>query len=176
MEKALYRLKEVGADTVVFGSGAARSIPVEFPREKAERQIVDFLNIVADFAENLGITIVIEPLNKKESNIINSIPEAVEFAEKVNRKSIQVLADFYHMDEENETLSNIVAYKDYLQHIHLADTDRLAPGTGNYPYQKFTQCLKRATYNGNVSIECNWNDFEKEIFKAKEYLEQTLRG
>lgn len=171
LEKALSRVKQIGADTVVFGSGGARSFPEGFPRQRAEEQVLQFLNLAADYAEPLGITIVIEPLNRKESNIINSVPEAVDFAEKVNRKPIQVLADFYHMDEEDEPLENIVSCKEYVKHIHVADTGRLAPGTGNYPYSEFVDCLKKADYDGRISIECKWNDFENEVVQAIKYLE-----
>lgn len=86
-------------------------MPDGFSREKGEEQIVQFLERVANYSDALGITIVIEPLNQKESNIINSVPEAVSIAKKVNRPSIQVLADFYHMDEENEPLEHLASEK-----------------------------------------------------------------
>ncbi|MFC0473020.1 sugar phosphate isomerase/epimerase family protein [Halalkalibacter kiskunsagensis] len=174
LKTSLARVKQIGADTIVFGSGGARTIPEGFSREKAEEQIFTFLDLAADYAEPLGLTIVIEPLNTKESNILNSVPEAVEFARKINRKSIQVLADFYHMDEEKEPLTNIVTMKEYVKHIHVADTGRLAPGSGQYPYQDFTDCLMRANYNGRVSIECGWHDFEDEAARAREYLESCF--
>jgi sugar phosphate isomerase/epimerase len=174
LQTALARVKQIGADTIVFGSGGARTIPEGFSREEAEEQIFTFLDLAADYAEPLGLTIVIEPLNKKESNIFNSVPEAVKFARKINRKSIQVLADFYHMDEEQEPLQNIVTMKEYVKHIHVADTGRLAPGTGQYPYQAFTNSLKRANYSGRVSIECGWHDFENEAARAREYLESCF--
>jgi sugar phosphate isomerase/epimerase len=83
VEKALSRVNQIGAKTIVFGSGGARSLPEAFSREKGEEQILSFLDMVADYAEPLGITIVIEPLNRKESNIINSVPEAVSFAKRL---------------------------------------------------------------------------------------------
>src|SRR5690606_21284794 len=113
-------------------------------------------------ADPLDITIVIEPLNRKESNIINSVLEAMEIAKKVNRKSIKVLADFYHMEEENEPLKNIAIAREYIKHIHVADTGRYSPGTGIYPYEQFTKYVEMANYNGRISIECSWNDFEIE--------------
>jgi sugar phosphate isomerase/epimerase len=173
---ALPRVKQIGADTVVFGSGGARTLPEGFSRVKGEEQILQFLNLAADYAEPLGITIVIEPLNRKESNILNSVPEAVEFAKRVNRKGIQALADFYHMDEENEPLENIVTSKEYVKHIHVADTDRLAPGTGEYPYTEFVDCLKQANYDGRISIECKWHDFENELVPAKQFLKECFEG
>src|SRR5690606_772411 len=171
---ALSRVKQIGAKKVVFGSGGARSLPADFSTEEGEQQVVEFLKMVADYAELNEITIVIEPLNKKESNIINSIPEAVSLAKRVDRESIQVLADFYHMEEEEEALENIIEGKDFLKHIHVADSARLAPGTGGYPYQQFVSCLKEANYEGLVSIECRWDDFETEVYEARKFLSQLF--
>ena len=176
LDVALERLDTIGAKIVVFGSGGARSLPEHFDREKGEAQIVDFLHLVADKADQTDITVVIEPLNKKESNIINSVTEAVAFAKKVDRSSIQVLADFYHMDEDNEPLDNIFTARDFLRHVHVADTGRLAPGTGSYPYQEFVKQLKAANYNDRVSIECSWHEFEQELGQAKQFLDQVLNG
>ena len=122
-----------GARLVVFGSGTARAIPDGFPREQATEQLVTFLRLVAQVATANEIIIAIEPLNRKESNVINSVADGVALAAQVNRAPIRVLADFYHMDEENEPLAHISQYKNWLAHIHVADTGRLAPGTGRLP-------------------------------------------
>lgn len=172
LERSISRVQQIGADTIVFGSGGARSYPNSFSYEKAEQQVLQFLDMAADIADPLGMTIVIEPLNTKESNMINSVLEALDFAKKVDRKSIRVLADFYHMDEENEPLDNIALAQEYLSHVHVADTGRYAPGTGSYPYKEFSKRLKRAGYEGRISIECSWNDFTEEAAKAREFLEQ----
>ncbi|MDC3416036.1 sugar phosphate isomerase/epimerase family protein [Aquibacillus salsiterrae] len=174
LEKALPRVKKIGADTVVFGSGGARTLPIGFERSRGEEQIVQFLNLVADYADDLELTVVIEPLNRKESNIINSVTEGLEFVNKVNRPSIKLLADFYHMDEENESLVNIVVSKEHIRHIHVADTGRLAPGTGHYPYEQFVNTLSTANYDGRISIECSWDDFERESVAALQYLRDTF--
>ena len=171
---ALERVKRIGGEKVVFGSGGARKLPDGFSREKGEEQIVEFLQMVADVADPLDITIVIEPLNRKETNIINSVPEAVQYAKKVNRKSIKVLADFYHMDEEKEPLSNILENIEYIEHIHVADTGRLSPGTGSYPYSEFVKQIQESKYDGRISIECKWNDFETEINDSLAFLKKQL--
>lgn len=171
---ALARAQRVGAHLVVFGSGAARQVPEQFPRSEAVAQLVQFLDDVAGVAAETGITIAIEPLNRKESNIINSVAEAVELARQVGRPEIRVLADFYHMAEEDEPLEHLVKYKDWLAHIHVADTGRLAPGTGEYPYGRFAGQLAQAGYEGMVSIECRWNDFAAEAGPAVQFLHQAL--
>lgn len=171
---AMRRVMLVGAETVVFGSGKARMVPEGFDRAEAEQQIVDFLRLVADEAEQHEITVVIEPLNRRESNILNSVPEGDAMAARVNRPSIRNLADFYHMDEENEPLHNISACKERLAHIHVADTDRRAPGTGSYPYAEFVAQVRAAGYDNKVSIECRWEDFAAEAGPACAYLHQVF--
>jgi sugar phosphate isomerase/epimerase len=174
VETALPRARQIGARLVVFGSGTARAIPDGFPREQATEQLVTFLRLVAQVATANEIIIAIEPLNRKESNVINSVADGVALAAQVNRAPIRVLADFYHMDEENEPLAHISQYKNWLAHIHVADTGRLAPGTGRYPYAAFAQALRQAGYDGMVSIECRWNDFAAEAKPAVQFLRQVL--
>lgn len=171
---ALTRARLIGAQLVVFGSGTARMIPPDFPRPQALDQLVAFLHLVADAVDANGLTIAIEPLNRKESNVINSVAEGVELAQQVNRPRIRVLADFYHMDEENEPLSEISRCKDWLAHIHVADTGRLAPGTGQYPYATFVEELRQANYQGRVSVECRWSDFGVEAGPAVRFLRQVF--
>lgn len=171
---ALRRVRLIGADLVVFGSGKARMVPADFARADAEAQLVDFLQLVGDVAKSHAMTVVIEPLNRKESNILNSVAEGVALAERVNRPAIRVLADFYHMDEEQEPLRALLDYKDWLAHIHVADTDRRAPGTGHYPYAEFVDLLTQAGYDGMVSIECRWEDFAAEAGPACRYLQQVF--
>lgn len=172
---ALRRVRLVGANLVVFGSGKARMVPDDFARADAEAQLVDFLQLVGDVAHAHAMTVVIEPLNRKESNILNSVAEGVALAERVNRPAIRVLADFYHMDEEQEPLRALVDYKEWLTHIHVADTGRRAPGTGSYPYAEFVDLLDQAGYDGLVSIECRWEEFAAEAGPACRYLHEVFR-
>ena len=171
---ALRRVRLVGANLVVFGSGKARMVPEDFARADAEAQLVDFLQLVGDVAQAHAMTVVIEPLNRKESNILNSVAEGVALAERVNRPAIRVLADFYHMDEEQEELRALLDYKDWLAHIHVADTGRRAPGTGSYPYAQFVELLDQAGYDGMVSIECRWEEFAAEAGPACHFLHQVF--
>lgn len=175
VDNALARVHAIGAKIVVFGSGAARDIPEGFARSDARQQTISFLQHVAIPAEQYGITVVIEPLNSKESNTILNVAEGVDLASDVNRPSIRVLADFYHMDEENETLAHLTTYGEWLKHIHVADSGRGAPGTGDYPYTEFAARLRTIGYDGMVSIECRWQDFATQARPAQEFLRRTLK-
>ncbi|PZE22258.1 sugar phosphate isomerase/epimerase family protein [Paenibacillus xerothermodurans] len=170
--KAADALAKVGASVAVLGSGRSRNIPEGWEQARAENQFVDLLNWIADEFQGTGVTLAIEPLNTKESNIINSVSEGVYFAKQVNRAAIRGLADFYHMDEEKEPLNTLIENKDWLAHIHLADTGRLSPGTGQYPYDTFVANLKKAGYNGLISVECTVTDPEKQLPASLRFMRE----
>ena len=87
---------------------------------------------------------------------------------------IRVLADFYHMDEEAEPLQQISQHAAWLAHIHVADSGRLAPGTGHYPYVTFAEELRQIGYAGLISVECRWRAFAEEAGPAVDFLRRTF--
>jgi len=170
IDRATDFLHNAQAKVAVLGSAAARNVPEGFDRTRAEDQFLQVLSWCADAIEGTGITLAVEPLNRKESNLINSVAEAVSFAERINRPQIRVLADFYHMDEENEPLETLLKYGRWLAHVHLADTGRRNPGSGLYDYDRFTRLLKEIGYTGAVSAECNLKDTESEMRRSLTFL------
>jgi|YNPNPStandDraft_1061719.scaffolds.fasta_scaffold16601_2 sugar phosphate isomerase/epimerase len=170
LRTAFERIEELGGEMVVFGSGGARNVPEGFPMDEARQQIVEFVTLAGQIAGTHGITIAIEPLNAKESNIINSVAEGLEFVALADHPFVRVLADLYHMDEEHEPLDHLVNAGNDLVHTHTADTGRYYPGSGTYPHREFFEKLRSIGYNDRMSVECRWNDFETECAKALEFL------
>jgi sugar phosphate isomerase/epimerase len=167
---AFSRIAKLGGEVVVFGSGAARNIPDGFDITQARGQILEFITLCGAVASRNSLTIAIEPLNHKESNVINSVVEAVDFAEMAARPEVQALADLYHIDEELEPLSHVAEAGSYLAHCHTADTGRFAPGSGGYDHVGFFRAMKSAGYDKRISIECRWNDFDSELTPALQFL------
>lgn len=163
------------ARVVVFGSGWARNIPDGWERKRGEAEMLEALRLSADALAGTGTTLVIEPLNRKECNLINSVGEAVTFARAVNRPEVRVLADFYHMDEEREPLDELVAHAEWLTHVHLADTGRMSPGTGAYPYDHFFARLRKARYGGMISAECGVRELEADMKASLAFLRDRWR-
>ncbi len=155
LARAAEFMGELNSKVAVMGSAWARNVPDGFDRSRAEDQILSALDRCADRLKGTGVTLVIEPLYRKESNIINSVAEGVSFARRVNRPEIKVLADFFHMDEESEPLETLREHRDWVAHIHLADTGRRNPGSGSYPYDRFFGLLKEIDYQGMMSAECS---------------------
>lgn len=164
------RVAALGGKIIVFGSGKARSIAPGVSRETAEAHLLEFLHLAADQARANGIRIAIEPMCRLESNVLNSLAEAVALAKRVNRAEIGALVDFYHLDVEKEPLEHISQAGKHLIHVHVADTGRLYPGSGSYDYPGFWQALQGAGYEARVTIECNWRDFPTEVGPAMRFL------
>ena len=170
LRTAFERIARMGGQVVVFGSGGARNIPEGWPESKGRQQILEFLSLCGSIAGQNSLTIAIEPLNRKESNVINSVAEGMEFVELAARKEVKVLADLYHIDEESEPLEHVAAAGSSLVHTHTADTGRYSPGTGTYDHVGFFHALKEAGYNDRMSIECRWNDFDAELKPSLDFL------
>jgi sugar phosphate isomerase/epimerase len=142
------------ATHVVYGSGWTRNVPEGFDRKKAEDQFVHALDWCAAALAGIGATLVIEPLNRKESNLCNHVVDGVQFARRSGMPNVKGLADFYHVDEEAEPFASLGDLGGELAHVHLADTGRMNPGTGTYDYPGFFGQLKAAGYRGRLSGEC----------------------
>jgi len=168
---ALRRIAEVGVSVQVFGSGGARSIPEGFDRARALNQLAAFLTHVERESAAAGVTVVIEPLNTKESNVFTSVAESDQFNQTRGLNGIYVLADLYHMALEHEGYDGMVAAHERLRHAHVADADRKPPGEGIVAdYPGFFSALRSLNYTGGVSIESRWTTAEGDhAARAAEY-------
>lgn len=171
LRTAFERIEELGGEVVVFGSGTARTVPEGFPADEAHDQLTRFLKLAGQVAGAHGITIAVEPLNSKDTNSINTITQAVELVREVDHPFVKVLVDSCHMLIENEPISAIAGAAGLIAHSHIADIGRLHPGSGNYPTREFIEALKAAGYNGRLSVECLWKNFDIECGKAYKFLQ-----
>lgn len=176
LTRAAEALAGLGTKIAVLGSGGARKIAEGWEYGRAEEQFLDLLKLMADRFHGTGVTVAIEPLNRKECNFINRVHEAAALAKWVNRPEIRVLADFYHMQEEQEALSTLADHREWLAHIHLADTGRYNPGSGSYPYPEFLEQLGKAGYKGMLSAECHWNQSEDEPVQSLHFIDRMFNN
>ena len=117
---AISRAARLGAKVIVFGSSGAKNVPEGFPYDHAWEQIVQAMRIAAPIAAEHGITIVIEPLNKKEANIVLNGAEGLKLAREIDRPSVQLLIDYYHMALENESPDILLEARDAIRHTHIS--------------------------------------------------------
>lgn len=166
-ELALKRAKEIGSKNIVFGSGGSRRIPDGFDREKAKQQHIELSRKMAPLAEKYGITISIEPLNKSETNFVNSLAEGAEIVQAVNNPWFRLLCDIYHMKKDDEGPEQIIKYGKLITHSHIAEkANRTPPGVDGDDFRPYFKALKKIKYKGGMSLECRWKDFDAEVAKA----------
>ncbi len=149
------RAGRVGIKTLVFGSGAARMVPAGFDLATAGQQVVAFARMAAEVCGERGVTVVIEPLNRNECNIVNTVAEAARYVKAVDHPNCQLLVDTWHLWMEAEPVENVRRSAAMIRHVHLADLHgRVAPGlSGKADYRPVFRVLKDAGYDGTISFE-----------------------
>jgi sugar phosphate isomerase/epimerase len=159
--EAMRRMAAIGGQAVVLGSSAARRVPEGFDSAVAYRQFVEFCRELGPRAGAAGMMVAIEPLNFNEDNLINTVAQGSAFVDEVAHPNIQLLADFHHMQVNEEPLESVAAANGRLQHTHVADIDRFAPGfapTGEADFVGFYRELRKAGYDNRCSFEGQLSD------------------
>lgn len=177
METALKRAGQAGVEHIVFGSGGSRGIPEGFPRDEARRQFIELCKAMAPIAEKYNVIVVLEPLNTKEVNFVNSVAEGGEIVEEVNHPNFRLLADLYHMKMEDEGPENIIKYGHLIKHTHIAEKqERAAPGRFGEDFTPYFEALKKINYQGRMAVESRWTDLEAESAKAIETMKAQIQN
>lgn len=134
--------------------GRVRGMIGQKGRQFAESYFADMVYELCDYAELKGVRIVLEPVNRYEINFINSIEEGVELLNKVNHRNLGLMPDVFHMNIEDVQIGmELSKYIKYIDYIHLADSNRLAPGWGHTDFQDIFKNLREAGYDGWLSVE-----------------------
>jgi len=166
-ETAFRRAGISGVKIIVFGSGRARQIPDGFPVEDARLQFINLCSQMAPVAAKYGVTLVIEPLNKKECNFLTSVSEGGEIVKDVNHPNVRLLADIYHMKMDDEDPGSILNYGSLIRHTHIAEKEgRAAPGKHGEDFREYFEALKKIKYKGRISVECHWEDMNSQAMTA----------
>ena len=177
VQRAFAQAAKMGATKVVFGSGAAKRLPDRFPRERGYEQLVTLCRKIGPIAGAYGITVNIEPLRKKECNIINTFQEGCQLAKDAVDKNIGVILDFYHFSQSDEPISQVEKLAvSYLKHIHLScPSGRVFPGFQNeFVFRDFFSMVMRIGYKNTLSIEAYTDDFERDAKESLDVLRSNL--
>ncbi|RWB97805.1 sugar phosphate isomerase/epimerase family protein [Mesorhizobium sp.] len=155
LEVAIDKTAEMGAlalSGVIFGGiGERTGLP---PTEKEYDNIAHVLTVAAKHAKKCGIELGIEAVNRYENHLINTGAQAVWMVEKVGADNIFVHLDTYHMNiEEKGAANGILAARDHLKYIHLSESDRGTPGTGNCPWDEIYATLAAIGFKGGLAME-----------------------
>jgi sugar phosphate isomerase/epimerase len=124
------------------------------PRAEAEGRFIDLARELCAYAAQKDVTLILEPVNRYEIDFINSVAEGVDLLQKVDMPNMKLMPDVFHMNIEDRTIGGELARNiEHVEYIHLADSNRWAPGQGHTDFADIFRHLKQAEYSGWVSAE-----------------------
>ena len=146
---------DLGPDGVmVFGSPNQRATTGGLTREQATRHYIDGLAGVAPQAENRGVKVLVEALPVAQSDVVQTLAEAVAIVEEIGSLAIRTMFDVHNAVDERESHAALVdRYFDFICHVHVNELDGRHCGAGGYDFKPVLEVLKRRGYAGWVSLE-----------------------
>ncbi|HLT52179.1 MAG TPA: sugar phosphate isomerase/epimerase family protein [Arenibacter sp.] len=133
--------------------GKARMLPAQQRKREWDLAVHNIRKVCA-MAEEHGLSIALEPLNRFESDMINTAEDVMRFIADVNHSSAKVLLDGFHMTiEEGNIVEAIKTVGDKLIHVQVSENHRGIPGTGLTPWSDLAKGLKEIDYKGAIVIE-----------------------
>ena len=116
--------------------------------------LLEELTALGEHARAVGATLLLEPLNRYEDHMVNTLAQAVDLIRAVDLPSVRVVADFFHMSiEEADVDASIRAAAPYIAHFQVSDTNRLEPGAGHHDWAASLDTLRDIGYTGWLAME-----------------------
>lgn len=120
----------------------------------AKGRYLECLNRCADEAERLGVELIVEPVNRYELNFINNCADGLAIVRETGRKCVKLMPDLFHMNIEDASFQTALEEaRDFIGYIHVADSNRLAPGWGHLPFDEIFDILAGIGYDGYLTAE-----------------------
>ena len=177
LRRALARVARLGLSYVVFGSGKSREVPEGYSRERAYDQLVDFSRRLADEAKKHKLTVLVQPLRKQDTNLVNTVPEALALIEKVRRPNFHMLVDYSFMVIGNEDPGVLRDAGPHVRHVWVSNPNgRVYPmASGEADYASFFRALKGIGYRGGISVQARTDAFAADAPRAITFLRGMAR-
>lgn len=123
-------------------------------RRATVARLVDALRPLAWEAASQGITIAMEPLNRFETSLINTVDQALEVVDAVDSPGLGIALDTFHMSiEEKDPAMAIRKAGSRLAHVQASGSDRGAPGNDHLDWRSIASAIGDAGYKGAICIE-----------------------
>ncbi len=155
---------DVGAPLiVVVPSSVAKTSPVGYFESEeewvaaAEREwnyALESVKTAAAYAEEKGMLLAIEPINRYETFLVNNVDQGLRFISEVGSKAVRLHLDTFHMNiEEPDPAEAIRKGGNLLVNLHIADSNREAVGRGHIDFNSIMRALKDIRYQGALTLE-----------------------
>ena len=179
----LERAGEIGAAGIVvpaaWGMFSLRLPPMvpTRPADEDRKVLIDSLSKLRQVCEKSGTNVFLEPLNRYEDHMLNTLDAAGEVIEKGGLYHVKIMADFFHMNiEEPDIKKSICKWKDFIGHVHIADSHRYQPGDGHTDFVYGFEGLREIGFQGTMAFECRvlGNAPEENYRQSVEYIRRCM--
>lgn len=133
----------------ITGAGAYGSVT-----EAQDALLAEQLPALADQAHKRELLFLLEPVNRYESEYLNTVPHAAKLCEALNHDYVGITCDFYHMQMEELSIPESISKAGkWIKHVHVAENTRVEPGPGSLNFTPGFQTLKKMGYNRIIELE-----------------------
>ena len=147
---------DLGGKVMIFGSPKGRSTDGKISVEEAKQNFTEGLRKLADHAGERGVEILIEPLGRNQTDVINITEEAMEIVKALHHPAVSTMFDFHNTVDEKLSFVEIIRETyPFIRHVHVMEMNGKYLGTGNgaADYLQAFQLLKDKGYEKWVSLE-----------------------
>jgi sugar phosphate isomerase/epimerase len=123
-------------------------------KERTLELLAESLNILGEHARSQGQILIYEPLNRYETNLINTIEDGVAYLKQLSTRNIRLLADLFHMNIEESNIANaILLGGKNIGHFHFADSNRRPAGFGHTDFASIVEAVRNIGFSGYFAAE-----------------------
>lgn len=155
--KAVERVEQQVAFAAVFGAPVILGLicgRVVGTRSATDTRLVDALEQLLPHADRYRVRLLLEPVNRYETDYLTTIDQVLAVIDRVHSSALGVVADTFHMNIEEVSIESALARAaPYLGHVHVADSNRQAPGNGHLDFSRILAVLTEIGYQGYLSAE-----------------------
>jgi sugar phosphate isomerase/epimerase len=157
LDERMYRIIDLASPweaMVVIGGVRGTLTGSDAAHADQYRRAVDAVRRYGEYGLSRNVSLVIEPINRYETNYINTIGDALQFIDDVDLDDLGILADTFHMNIEEANLAKALrSAGDRIRHVQFTDSNRLAAGRGHIDFHALAAVLRDIGYRGYVSTE-----------------------
>lgn len=122
--------------------------------EKEWKWSVESVKRAGAYAQEDGIKLAVEPINRYETHLVNNVDQALKFIKDVGLENVKIMLDCFHMNiEEADPAASIRRAGKNLIHMHIADSNRQSVGRGHTDFKSIMRSLKEIGYSGYLAME-----------------------
>ncbi len=139
---------------MIFGSPKQRTSTGGLTPAEATKNYVDGMRAAGHWAEQRGVTLLIEALPPADTDVVTSLDEAAKWVAEIGSPAVQTMFDSHNAIAEDEPHAVLVErHYPVIRHVHVNELDGKHPGKGNYDFKPVLSVLAQRGYQGWISME-----------------------